>query len=566
MNTKTFFFLLSFCFFLLFSAFVYGQNPNCFRVTFSDKNNSPYSVTHPEDFLSSRAIAKRERFNIPVVVEDLPVNPQYITAIQNIINEPTSIIAISKWNNSVVLFCPETTNWQSIVNKLVDSLPFVKDVLPVANYPKSKNFEIPVYEQISDAIVYNSSCDYNYGNSIGNIYLHKGDLLHKAGYCGENMLICVFDAGWENFNNLPSFKSLYDNGQIWGTRDLIPGINNVYIGHSHGTAVTSEMASASEGSMVGTAPKANYYFIRSENPWSEQLVEEDFWAQAAEIADSLGADVSTASLGYTTFDTLYKWQNIYTQNNNDGKSSIASRAASLLAQKGVIVVNSAGNEGNNSWKFLGRPADAFNILAVGAVNGTGAVASFSSYGPSADGRIKPDIASVGWDAWIFVSEGFLTQGSGTSMAAPIIAGLSACLWQALPQYSSLELMQLIREYGNRYNNPDNRTGYGIPNYYQLYLDHTNSIQDNKFPSLSVYPNPTAGELRIMREELRVTSIEIYDVYGRKVGEKFPSNSLDGWQPEVEGAIIDISHLAQGIYFLKIDTDAGEVIKKVVKKA
>jgi subtilisin family serine protease len=540
------------CFFL-FGTVVYGKDPNCYRITFTDKKDSQYSIDRPEEFLSPRAIAKRTRFSIPISEQDLPVNQQYISAIQSFIEIPSSIIATSKWNNSVVLFFQGSDNYKDIVDEMVAHFSFIEDALPVAIYDQGKNYEMPIYEEIPDAKGYlSSSCNYDYGISIENIKIHNGHLLHQAGFCGEDMLICVFDVGWDNFDKLSYFKPLYDNGQIWGTRDLIPGINDVYTGHGHGTSVTSEMASEIEGYMVGAAPKANYFFVRSDDPWREQPVEEDFYAQAAEIADSLGADVTTASLGYTLFD--YEWQNTFTPDDNDGTKSIASRAASILAQKGVIVVNSAGNEGYGDWHFLGRPADAFNILTVGAVNKDGFVAGFSSYGPSADGRVKPDVASVGWDAWLISSYGSLATGNGTSMAAPIIAGLSACLWQALPEKNSLEIMQLIRESGDRYNDPDDRTGYGIPNFYKI----INRVSDNKVSPFGVYPNPTTGELTIDNGELTMSDIEIFDIYGRIVSSHNLINTSSHH-------LINISQLVPGIYFLKIKTDSTSEIIKIIKQ-
>ena len=469
----------------------------------------------------------------------MPINPQYIEAILNFCSEPSQIISKSKWDNSVVIFYPETENCHDIIAEMLNHFSFVIDTLPVAYYQVPIIQGTPIHTQISDAVVYSSSsCDYDYGNSIDNIKLHKGDLLHKAGFCGEGMLICAFDSSWEMSDTISYFQHLYANGQIWGTRDLMPGINNVYIGNpdnphyqlyfAHGTSTLSEMACCAEGKLVGTTPKANYFLIRTENLWAEQLLGEDFWAYAAEISDSLGADVVSASVSYSTFD--YEWQNIYTPADNNGMASIASRAASILAQKGVIVVNSAGNKGKDEWHYITRPADAFHILAVGAVNKMGMASWYGSVEPSADGRVKPDVVSPGdcaraivgkWtilnDVLTFIDgiEGTIGNFSGTSAAAPIIAGLSACFWQALPQYSSIEIMDLIRQYGNRYNNPHYRYGYGIPNFYQCYLDHYNSVPENAKPEFSIYPNPTSGELRIENGEWRIENIEIFDVYGRK---------------------------------------------------
>jgi len=551
------FLLFSFSAFLLLCFSAIAQNPNCYRITFSDKNNSPYSVNRPEEFLSQRAIEKRVRFNIPVIEQDLPVNPQYIEAILNLSSEQSQIISKSKWDNSVVIFYPETENCHSIIAEMINNLSFVVDTLPVAYYEISKKNKTPIYEKLPSNMVSSSStCDYDYGNSVDNINLHNGELLHKAGFCGEGMLICVFDGGWKGFDTISYFKPLYEKGQIWGTRDLVTKVNNVYTRTDHGTYCTSQLASTIEGKMVGAAPKANYFFIRSEDPWTEQLIEEDFWAFAAELADSIGTDVVSSSVGYTTFD--YDWQNLYTSADNNGTASIASRAATTLTEKGVIVVNAAGNQGLFPWRYLVRPADAFNILAVGAVTKNGLSATFSSYGPSSDGRVKPDVAALGEKLWSVTGKGkIVNTGGATSGATPIIAGLSACLWQALPQYSSLEIKQLIRKYGDMANNPDDRTGYGIPNFYQCYIDHYTEIQENKIPEVSVYPNPTTGDLRIMNYDLRIEHIEIYDVFGRKVFSNHLITSSFNY-------IINISYLPKGIYIIRIQTEKGMLNKKIIK--
>jgi len=559
-NTAFFFSAL-----LLFCFSAYGQNPNCYRITFSDKNNSPYSIGRPEEFLSPRAIAKRERFNIPVTEQDLPVNPQYIEAILNFSHEPSQIISKSKWDNSVVIFYPETESCHGIISDMLNHLSFVIDTLPVAYYKlpfRTEEFskEKEIYQPQTSNSMLSSSCDYDYGKSIDNIKLHKGELLHKAGFCGEGMLIGVFDSSWRGYDTISFFKPLYENGQIWGTRDLVYGINNIYeMGSGHGTFTTSIMASAVEGKLIGTAPKANYFFIRVNSPLDcEQLILEDLWAYASEIADSLGVDVVNSSQGYTTFD--YDWQNIYLPADNDGKTSIASRAASTLAQKGIVLVNSAGNEAKTNWKYIIRPADAGNILAVGAVTMNGEAASWSSYGYSSDGRVKPDVAALGEQVWAINSAGKIVKFpvGGTSSAAPIIAGLSACLWQALPQYSAIEVMNLIRQYGDQANNPDDRKGYGIPDFYQCYLDHYIGVHENEKPEVSVYPNPTTGQLRITNYELRILEVEVFDVFGRK-------QKAESRRQKAEGeVVVDISTLQAGVYFVRILTEKGVVNKKIIK--
>jgi len=458
---------------------------------------------------------------------------------------------------------------------MAEHFSFVVDTLPVAYYKlpfiteKSFISETPV--QTETSVVYSSHfCEYDYGKSIYNMDLLKGQYLHKAGFCGDGMLICAFDGAWKNCETV--LQPLYENGQIWGTRDLAPCVNNVYIGNEdvhpyynvadHGTSTLSLMACCIEGQLVGTAPRANYFLIRTENPWGENLVEEDFWAQGAEIADSLGADVVTASVAYYTFD--YEWQNIYTPADHNGMTSIASRAASILAHKGVLVAQGAGNNGAGPlWSIICRPADAFDILAVGAVNSNGVLAWYSSIGPSADGRVKPDVVSPGEKALALFGDGTIKPYGGTSCATPILAGLAACLWQALPQYSALEVTDLIRKYGDRYNNPDDKYGYGAPNFYQCYLDHSSSVPEKIISEFLVYPNPTKGELHVTCHASHVTDVEIFDVYGRKLT---PRTSYLAPRTSHSSSLIsiDISHLPQGIYIVKITAKGQVYTSKVVK--
>ena len=425
----------------------------CYRIYLSDKNNSPYSIDNPSASLSARALAKRARFNTPITEQDLPVNPQYLQQIKALDND-IRVLCVSKWMNTTTIYCPDSTKLSQIA-----SLAFVTDILPVANYDLTIDYGTPAANEIIEPLVPNQSKDtvipFDYGYGYPQIALHNGHLLHNEGFRGDSMLIVVFDAGWTGLDTNAFFQSLFENGQIWGSIDLIPWRHYVYDGHYHGTIVTSTMAVQSEGVLVGTAPNANYFFIRSECPDSEQLIEEDFWAQAAEIADSLGADVINSSLGYTTFVDFP--QGNFTYQDVDGVTSIASRAATILGQKGVVVCVSAGNTGDYTENHIGHPADAFDILCVGATSDS-VILIFSSHGPTYDGRVKPDVVAEGNDVYCYraappdyhYASYRLTLAGGTSLANPIIAGLSACLWQALPCYTSSQIMQIIRESGHLY--------------------------------------------------------------------------------------------------------------------
>lgn len=535
---------------------------NCYRLYLADKNNNSYSIDNPSAFLSERALAKRARFNIAITEQDLPVTPQYKQQIRNM-DDRIRLLAESKWMNTVTIYCPDSTQVPQIL-----ALPFVDSILPVAFYDTTMmsaqlapEAEIPYQEPIvsnHDTII-----PYDYGSyGYYQIAIHNGHLLHNEGFRGEGMLIAVFDAGWNGVNEISVFSPLFTNGQLLGTRDLIPFRNNVFDGHSHGTLVTSTMCLLQEGTLVGTAPEASYFFIRSEEPASEQLIEEDFWAYAAEIADSIGADVINSSLGYCGFPDFPQASIGYEQ--VDGVWSIASRAATILGQKGVVVCVSAGNEGTSDWYHIGHPADAFDILSIAAVGIDSVVANFSSRGPSYDGRIKPDIASVGvntlcvypsWD-----SDGYsyyYDVANGTSLAGPVAAGLCACLWQSLPAASSQQIMQYVRESGSCASNPNNEIGYGIPDFYAAYASHT-SVPDYKPLTIEVYPNPCTDHLFINNSKQDIVSVQLFAPNGNIVKQLSKTNS---------GQVsIPMNDLPAGLYLGQVRLQNGKIqYFKVVKQ-
>ena len=504
-----------FLFLILAGYTAMAQNtPTCYRISLSDKNNSPYSISNPSVFLSQRALDKRARFNIAITEQDFPVNPQYIQQIKAI-DANIQVLCTSKWMNTVTIYCPDSTKPATI-----SALPFVTNVLPVADYDlQGMKKQLQTFENNYVSIVSNPAkdtmADLDYGEGYRQIALHNGHLLHKEGFLGNGMLIAVFDAGWAGVDTSVYFHPLFENGQILGTRDLIPGRHNVFEGHYHGTIVSSTMAILAEGTLVGTAPKANYFFIRSEHPLSEELIEEDFWAQAAEIADSLGADVINSSLGYTTFRDFP--QGDFTYEDVDGVTSIASRAATILGQKGVVVCVSAGNEGTNPWYHIGHPADAFDILAVGAANVMGHIAGFSSRGPSYDGRVKPDITSVGVNTTCIWPDDRLGEADGTSLACPVAAGLCACLWQALPEKTASEIMQIVRESSSCYNNPNDSLGYGIPDFYAAYQNHAHDgVPEHIIPTAHIFPNPCTNQFNISSREDNIDRVELFSIDGKLV--------------------------------------------------
>ena len=554
MKTKNILFLI------IFSALMFqlpAQDPaTCFRVQLKDKAQSPYSVTRPEEFLSPRAISNKARFNIPITEEDLPVNPQYKQQICAL-DPSIRILAESRWQNTVVIYCPDSIQLERVKN-----LSFTETtVIPVAVYrledDKGTREIVPEKEEsmLQNSMYFDTL--YDYGQGWAQIVFHNGHHLHEMGFYGDGMLIVALDGGWEGFDTIPYFQSMFETGQLLGTRDLIPNHNNVYDGGTHGTCVTSIMATAVNGQLIGTAPHASYYFILSENPFSEELIEEDFWAQGIEIADSLGADVVNSSLGYSTFPDFP--QGDFTYADCDGVASIASRNASIACHKGIAVCVSAGNEGTKPWHYISHPADAFDVLSVGAARAVDSMmASFSSYGPSADGRVKPDVVSVGWDTYVVNAYGDINPGNGTSFASPTLAGLTACLRQALPNKKALEIMDIIRQHGHQYTTPDTTMGYGIPDMYQAYLDHAQDavVIPKTMPSLSVYPNPCTDRVMIANPKRDIVRIDIFDVSGKLV------ESFDNCHQSL--IQISVSHLLPGFYIVRTKTLNGMRTAKIVK--
>ena len=517
-------------------AAVSAQNPTCYRIYLKDKANSPYSIDNPSAYLSQRAIDKRARFNIPITEQDLPVNPQYKQQILGLDAE-MHFLAVSKWMNTATLYCPDST-----VVPQIEALPFVDSVMAVGNYILH---DLPVYQIPENPVplVHNtlstSKETIDYGEGLSQIALLNGIPLHEEGFRGEGMLIAVIDGGFFGIETISFYQELENSGRFYGHYSLMPDfVDTLQSGWSevHGTIVTSAMAANTNGEFVGTAPGASYALIHTEWVGSEEIIEEDFWANGAEIADSIGADVVNSSLGYRAFPDFP--QNDISYENMDGVHSIASQCATILGQKGVIVCVAAGNDGSNEYYYVNRPGDAFDILTVGACTADSLIAGFSSHGPSYDGRVKPDITSQGVATACYYPYNMLSTADGTSLATPVAAGMCACLWQAMPVYTATEMMQIIRESSHLYHNPNPEFGYGIPDFYKAYSTHV-GIHDYNPLRLSVYPNPVTDQLNIVNPDGNIQTVTLYNASGQLVLQTAVSSS-----PILE---INVSSLPNGFY-------------------
>jgi subtilisin family serine protease len=388
-----------------------------------------------------------------------------------------------------------------------------------------------------------------------------GDYLHDDGFRGTGMLIAVLDAGFQGADTIIALDSIRTTNRIIATRDFVDGDTLVYDHHNHGTHVLSCMAANLPGTMIGTAPDASFILLRTEDTGSEYLIEEYEWSCGAEFADSVGTDVINSSLGYTTFDSpLYN----HTYADMNGDSAIATQAADIAASKGILVVVSAGNSGGGPWNFIGSPADGDSVLAVGGVDSSGVSVSFSSRGPSSDGRVKPNVCAQAFQSFIAYNNGSFGPGSGTSFAAPITAGMAACLWQSCSSYSNMQILHAIEISADHYFTPDTLYGYGIPDFSLacLILNGNTHVRDDLI--ISLYPNPFTDNCIInfyssIRQNIHA---EVFDIIGKKILEQ------DIRLPAIEKYqfVIPADALPQkGAYILRIITAEKTLVRKIIRE-
>ena len=420
-----------------------------YRISLTDKAATTYSIQQPEEFLSRKSIDRRLRQKLAIDSTDLPVCKKYVDAIRK---KGVHVLVTGKWDNFVTVSCND-----SMLIDEIAKLPFVRSTEKVWQGKVSavtKRDSLINDPQRSDSL---------YGPAITQIEMSRANLLHDAGFKGQGMTIAVIDAGFHNADKITAMQNI----RILGTKDFVNPQSDIFAESSHGMAVLSCIAMNRPGVMTGTAPEASFWLLRSEDEYSEHLVEQDYWAAAVEYADSVGVDVLNTSLGYYAFDDKSK---NYKLRNLDGHHALMSRQASRIADKGMVLVCSAGNSGAGSWKKITPPGDAENVITVGAVNKYGVLAPFSSVGNTADGRVKPDVVAVGLGSDVMGTDGNLRHANGTSFSSPIMCGMVACLWQACPKLTAKQIIDLVRQSGDRADFPDNIYGYGIPDLWKAYLN------------------------------------------------------------------------------------------------
>lgn len=517
---------------------------NIYWVKFTDKANSPYSIDNPSEFLSQRALDRRARLGIEIDEYDIPVNPQYLQAVADC---GAQLLNTSKWLNGVSVY----TTSQSVVDA-INALEFVEVVRSCPNYPEAqRDKEIWLANEMRKSGNPVVSRGY-YGGAQTQVYQLNVNQLHDMGYDGTGVVIAVLDGGFVGTEEHSTFDNMRAEGRLLGVKDFVFGSTSVYSQSTHGTSCLSTMAAYEPNDMVGTAPKASYYLFHTEDGDGENIVEEYNWVSGAELADSLGVDVCSTSLGYIDFD-MPQWDHYFP--DYDGHTAPMSIGAEIAASRGIICMNSAGNEGEGTCT-LGIPADAEHIITVGAVDGDGYRAYFSSCGPTYDGRIKPDVMAMGQDTYVASGWGGYYNGSGTSFSCPVLAGAVACLRQAFPETSVQQICDVLRAVGNNANTPNNYNGYGIPDFkaaYDMLVSGVGEVMaENEI--ISVFPNPSNGNVKVtIKEGYDKTNMTVYDNIGRVVANTSNINELE----------TVLNNLDSGVYSVNVISENGSQTIKVV---
>ena len=520
MNIKTGILLLTF----LTSGLLAAQQ---YRVYFTDKGDQP--VQSPWQYLSQDALERRALRGIPLDYHDRPVASEYRRALREI-----GLVEImhSRWLNYVKV--------EAIADpEAVLQLPFVKRIEWVE--------PMRVHHSAGAKLMLDTLI---YGLAANQIEMLNGQYLHQRQQFGQGMRIAVLDAGFNGTLGLSGLDSLRADNRIKDNHSFIASDTNAFGGGSHGTQVLGVLAGYIDSQFVGTAWKADYYLYRTEFEPTETTVEMDNWLAAAERADSLGVDIITSSLGYTEFDGGV---GSYDYLDMDGNTTIVTRAADMAASRGILVVVSAGNLGDAPWQFISAPADGDSVLAVGAVLPDGSYASFSSWGPTADGRIKPDVSAQGVATAILHPTG-VSFGNGTSFSCPLVSGLAACLWQQDPSLSNMTVLEAIRSNASQSFQPDNRLGFGIANFRdaQWSISQAEFVPD-KAAVYEVYPNPVADNLRLESSK-PISGARLFDLNGKLIRE-FDTDEIDSG--------ILIMPQSPGVYFLAVNIGNETFLEKII---
>ena len=527
--------------FLVSNAVAFSQEDAW--VYFNDKPGAATYLSNPLTMLTQRALDRRTAQNIPLDITDVPIYQPYIDQITSATG--ITVMAQSKWLN-----CLHIRGTQTDISALT-SLSFVNHVHYADNSLNSKmphqSQIIPVNKQLS------VQTNYNYGNSLNQVHMMNVDWLHQQGHTGAGKIIAILDAGFPGVDTAQPYQHLITTGAILGGYDYVNKSTNFYSGDEHGAMVLSTIAGYTVGQLVGSAPDAQFYLFITEDVNSENPVEESNWVQAAEEADRVGVDIISTSLGYFAFDnTAYG----HTYSDMTGNSAFASQGANIAFSRGIVVVASAGNEGQTSEPHVGVPAEATHVLAIGAVQANRNRASFSSIGPTFDGRLKPDVMAQGQACVLSDPTGTITTASGTSFSCPIMAGSIASFWQAVPSLTNQQVIDFVKQSADKYSNPNNQYGDGIPNFQLALTNALLSVNSSSKNAFVVYPNPTSSQFTIsFPNGLENAEVTIYNTLGQVLFQKNVSQS---------SATVSLEGLNSGIYLYNIANTSFSQSGKIIK--
>ncbi len=540
---------------LVWHMAAFGQNARYF-IRFTDKNNSPYAISRPAEFLSQRAIDRRVRQRIAVTVRDLPPNPAYLRAVRQ---TGARVWYASRWMNGALVEADEAALGR------LRGLPFVVTGSAEERVTEAQPAEMlrkgePKAPTAPSGRTGQTPDPAAYGPSATQLGLMNVNVMHQLGYTGKDVHIAVLDGGFRNTDRLPFFSRLVSERRLLGTYDFVAGEESVFEDEAHGMQVLSAMAAYLPNEIMGPAYDASFWLLRTEDSSGEHRVEEVNWLVGAEFADSVGVNIIQGSLGYNLFDDPAM---NYRRSDLDGNTAFVTRAADLAAATGILVVVSAGNEGNDAWRTITPPADGDSVLAVGAVDARGIRAAFSSVGPSADRRVKPDVSAMGQGAVVGLSGGGVGTSNGTSFAAPQVAGLAAGLWQAFPQLTNLEVMTYLRRSASQAERPDSLLGYGIPNFQKAFELATRDYGANQ-PIGYLSPNPVAGQTVALRVNAQAwdkpLTVQVFDVTGKAVAEQYIA------RPTLYNPLnLGTATLRQGLYLVRLTSGGRTTTVKLVKQ-
>lgn len=501
---------------LLLSYFALGQD--YYLIHLKPKLNTALYLSDPLQMLSQRALDRRTNKQVMLDDKDVPIDTQLIQQIKNL---DLTYVGASKWLNAVMV---EISNEATISQ--ISHLPFV---LSVENLVRNENPRQVLARNHSSKFL-ESTLDYG-SSSVFIEQMHLGPL-HQAGYTGQNILIGVIDSGFPGVNTINAFSALRHENRIVDTKNFVNN-NSIYQMHSHGTNVLATMAAKINNQYIGSAPDAQYALYVSEDAPVETPKELLYWVQAAERADSVGVDLINTSLGYTTFDDP---RYDFTYDDMNGETTIISKGAQIAASRGIFLVNAMGNDGNNSWHYLGAPADAVDVFSIGALDANLNPAWFTSYGPNANQIQKPNVSALGVQSPTFSPSGNMTAANGTSFASPILAGAVASLMSALPNASNQEIKTWVETSAHLYPSYDVQLGYGVPNF-ETILGQLNN-QEISSLDIQLYPNPATYFFKVQSNQ-SVERIEVLDWSGQRI--KVNSNTNE----------MNVEDLSKGLYFVRV---------------